>query len=68
MSFREKAKERDWMVYSDGDEDGGEVFGIGVHVIKEVFQTVGKMPIEMERLKMCCSGAERMEEAVALIT
>ena len=28
---------------------------------------VGKMPIEMERLKMRCSG-ERMEGAVALIT
>ena len=39
-----------------GEDEGGEVLGIGTTV--EVFQSVGKAPVEIEELKMMERGTE----------
>ena len=48
---------------SEGDEEGGEVLGIGM--TQEFFQGEGKEPVEIERLKISLRGSE-IEQAVDL--
>uniref|UniRef100_A0A1X7T9D1 Uncharacterized protein n=1 Tax=Amphimedon queenslandica TaxID=400682 RepID=A0A1X7T9D1_AMPQE len=48
---------------SDGNEEGGEVLGIGMP--QEFFQGEGKEPVEIERLKISLRGLE-IEQAVDL--
>ena len=60
----EKRFSRDIGRYSLGEREGGEVLGMGV--IIEDFQSDGKTPVEIDKLKICWRGI-KIEAVVAFI-